>query len=671
MSLLLLLATVDLVSGGEPRLRVETDGSPAARYAAELIKRHAILKTGVALPATGALPPLRIQLGGRPGYAIREAAEGILIEGRDPVRAAHDLLEAWGDERRDRLAIEPREWRPRRFLWIEAENFDASLPAAGLAVRGIEKIPTGVRELGYSLRVASESFDDFLPPALFAQHPEWFALRSGKREARGNFALTNAEARAAYLNALGTWLKKHPEVDVAGIWPEVTSVWCEETLALGAPEAYALLWREAAARFPGRGFEILATGLTLRPPADGGVPKNVEVRLRPGRDASGLQGLLGQKIDAVVKAWEVRGARVLLEIDAAPESWCGMPWPCHDAIRANAERFRFAVLRGGGRVHAQLWRDPDASGGDRTLLDRARRVVSWGDPRDAAELFFEERQGLAFKIGATERLLRLAVKEQDPQAANDVYLGYRSILRDLKPAHRRIYKRHRGRDVRRMMETLLPEGATRKVGPASVRETFARTIVETDTLRLEIDRDAATVISLKRRVKGEWCEELCEGAFEVVALKVPSARTDGDVELSSPATGKLRIDLRGRLRADGPRWRSRLDLASGSGIVRQVAEVVAAGGIAAGCIFPRDRFDRWVCPPHAREGRLGERAPTLPLPADALVYVRKGERGAGLAARLPHGGTVTLAGGLVATRSGRTLMVDWIVFVHPGELALR
>ena len=40
-------------------------------------------------------------------------------------------------------------------------------------------------------------------------------------------------------------------------------MWDEAALALGAPESYALLWREAAARFPGRRFEILATGLHL------------------------------------------------------------------------------------------------------------------------------------------------------------------------------------------------------------------------------------------------------------------------------------------------------------------------------------------------------------------------------------------------------------------------
>ena len=196
-------------------------------------------------------------------------------------------------------------------------------------------------------------------------------------------------------------------------------------------------------------------------------------------------------------------------------------------------------------------------------------------------------------------------------------------------------------------------------------------VLETDLLRLEIDRHTATVTSLQRQRRGGWSENLCDTAFEVVALARASEHTDGVVELSSPATGKLRIDLRGQLNAGGATWRSRLDLASGSGIVRQAAEVKTAGGIAAGCSFPEGagvRFDRWVCPAHAREGRAGKASPPLPLPSGTLVYCRRGEQGIGLAARLPHGGRAIVDGGLVVTRPGQTIMVDWIVFTHTSEL---
>jgi hypothetical protein len=677
---ILLAAALEIVSEGRPRARIEADGSAAAQHAADLVRRYVVLISGVALPRTGALPPLRFESGKRPGYALRVGATGAVIRGRDPVRGAYDLLERWGcgfapetiPKRKD-LAVEPAEWRPARSLWIETDTFDPAWPAAGVAWRGIGGYEPGrfaaARALGYTVRVASESFDDFLPTSHFKTHPEWFALRGGEREARGNFALTNAEARRAYLDALSNWLDAHPEVDVVGIWPEVTSVWCEESAAFGHAESYALLWRAAAARFPARRFEILATGLTLRPPA-GSVPKNVDVRFRPGRESSGLQGIAGQPIAAVAQSWKARGATVVLEIDAAPESWCGLPWPCHDAVRANADLFDAAVLRGGGAVHARLWRDPATRRGPEALLDRAARVASWGHPRDAGQLFHDPEQGIAFRIGATERLLAVTMKDRDANAANDVWANYVGILADLPADRARVYKRFRARDMRRMLEELLPQGATRKVGPATVTESFEQVVVETDTLRLVIDRDQAAVLSLKRRSRDAWGPELCGSAFDVVALDVKAARTEGVVDLSSPATGRLRIDLRGRLRPGGPGWRSRLDLRSGSARIEQAADIEARGPIALGCTFDKRVFDRWVCPPHAREGVLAGPARSLPLPPRTLLYLlRRGEQRAGLAVRLPRGGRVTpMDEGLVVTGMARAMQAEWIVFLDQSEL---
>jgi hypothetical protein len=56
-----------------------------------------------------------------------------------------------------------------------------------------------------------------------------------------------------------------------------------------------------------------------------------------------------------------------------------------------------------------------------------------------------------------------------------------------------------------------------------------------------------------------------------------------------------------------------------------------------------------------------------------LLYCRAGERGVGLAARLPDGGIVSVLGGerttLVASDpDASTLRVDWIVFTDLGEV---
>lgn len=691
---LLLAASLDLVIGGEPRVHLETDGTPAARFASELLKRHAVLIAGTALPEQGAGATLRFERDETPGYAIELRSSGARVHGEDLVRAAYDILESWGcrfegDEpvlpRRKDLRLEPREWRPQRVLYVE--EFDPSLPARGIAVHGLASYRAAklrqARELGYRVRVASTSFDDFLPPELFEKHPDWFAGRGGRREARGNFALQNGGARAAYLDRLGEWLRSHPDVDCVGLWPEVTTVWDEEALRHGAPESYARLWREAAARYPDRRFEILATALTLKPPP-GQVPANVEVRLRAGKDASGLQGISGQALEAVVRAWEVRGARVVLEIDAAPAAWCGMPWPCHAAVRADARRFAAAVLRGGGHALARIWRDPDAPlrSVDADLLRRARGVRSWGHPADAADLFFDERFGLAFRIGAVERLYRVAANEERAReerrsAAADAYLGYRAILAELPRPDAVTYRRYRARDYRHLLEELLPEGVKHRVGPAHVREGLDSVEVETDRLRLVIDRRTATVVSVRIRQGKDWSTDLVgEGGryFAVAALATKTDRTGGEVRLSSPETGRVRIDLEGRLSRGGPRWSSTLSYSNASGLVRQLAEVDTPGGIVAGCRWTGPVYDRWVCPPYAREGRLGAPEPArFGMVPGTLLYCRDGEHGAGLALRLPRGGVVSLAQGeatmLLATGRGRRIEADWIVFTHPAELA--
>lgn len=687
---------MDIVAGGAARVRVETDGSVPARFAADLVRRHVVLMTGVALPEGGSGAALRFERSDAPGYEIVALGDGAVVRGRDLARAAYDLLESWGLRppdplipKHETLAITPRAWKPARALYVE--RFDPSVPSQGIAVRGLDRYRADplVRDLGYEVRVASTSFDDFLPLALFEAHPDWFAKRGGERGPRGNFALLNDAARAAYLDALGAWLDAHPEVDCVGIWPEVTTVWDEDALAVGAAESYALLWRGAAARFPSRRFEILATGLTLRPPSGGTVPGNIEVRLRPGEGASGLQGIAGQPIEQVARAWEARGARVVLEIDAAPDSFLGMPWPLCEAIRDDARRFPAAVLKGGGHFEARIWRDPDAAVDLPPLLaravERARRVHSSGDPRDAADLFLEEEFGLGFRIGALERLYRLAANEAGDAearraAAADLLPCFYAVRRELPPEAAASYDRHRGRDYATLLAALLPEGAERAVGPARVRETFDRVTVETDRLLLGIDRRTASVTSLRRKLARDWSADLAgDGGtcFAVVGLAEKTDRVEGDVAVES-SEDRVRIELKGLLRPAGPRWRSMLEL-SGTAI-RQTAAIEAEGGVASGCAWKGPVFDRWVCPPYATEGPLkgegsGEPPPPrgLALPKGTLLYCRAGERGVGLAARLPEGGVVSLlvrdATTLVAAHpAARSMKIDWIVFTDLGEL---
>ncbi|MHC4160692.1 MAG: hypothetical protein ACYSUM_00995, partial [Planctomycetota bacterium] len=67
---LLLAASLDLVVAGEPRVHLETDATPAARFAADLLKRHVVLMAGTALPERGGGAVLRFERTGAPGYTI-------------------------------------------------------------------------------------------------------------------------------------------------------------------------------------------------------------------------------------------------------------------------------------------------------------------------------------------------------------------------------------------------------------------------------------------------------------------------------------------------------------------------------------------------------------------------------------------------------------------------
>ena len=415
----------------------------------------------------------------------------------------------------------------------------------------------------------------------------------------------------------------------------------------------------------------------------GSVPANVRVRFRPGREASALQPIAEQnKIEAIVRAWEARGARLVLEIDGAPESWCGLPWPCHGAVRGDALRFETAVLKHPNRTLARLWRDPETrlelgeEWGD--LLTRAATLASWGDPKDTAVLFIDPRFGNAYFMGEIERLLHMASREGPAaaDAAREAFLGYRTILEVLEPGPARIYRRYRERDFRRLAREKLPSGVTYPVGPAEVTDSFDRVRIRTDRLILEIDRSTAIVDTLQLRHGIEWTGNLAGERgrlFRVVALDTKGDPVLGEVRLRTPEQGVLEILLSGAIGSSAVRWQSTLRVESASGVVRQSGSVTSEGGLAIGSRCSGGLFDHWVCPAYAREGRLGSGdRPAFGMPPRTLLYCRKGDRGPGIALRVPRGGTVRLVDEaettLLATSPYQEMRVEWIFFSDSGEL---
>ena len=124
-------------------------------------------------------------------------------------------------------------------------------------------------------------------------------------------------------------------------------------------------------------------------------------------------------------------------IDQLLATLADRPGRDHDRARG------LGLKLGGGRELARVWRDPQAPvRGDQALarlLVRAQGVRSWGHPADAADLFFDEAYGDAFRVAAVERLYRIArdaerTTEQRRLAAEELYLGYRALLRSLPAA---------------------------------------------------------------------------------------------------------------------------------------------------------------------------------------------------------------------------------------------
>ena len=221
---LLLLAAIDLVSDGKPVLRIATDEHPQSVEAARTLERAVVLISGAALPTEGAGAPLRFERTDEPGYVIRRDGDGAVISGRDVLHAVYDLLEGWGCDldgekprwaERASLSLEETEFRPKRRL-LSAGTAPATRRHDGVTFElaeydAVRETARANREtFGWEIRVESRSFDDFLPPALFEEHPEWFALRGGERAPRGNFSLLNTDARRHYLDAMSAWLADHP-----------------------------------------------------------------------------------------------------------------------------------------------------------------------------------------------------------------------------------------------------------------------------------------------------------------------------------------------------------------------------------------------------------------------------------------------------------------------------
>ena len=227
---------------------------PSERFAAEELREHVRLMTGVELDVTGAAdavagPAIRLQSGreGTDGFSIRCEGRDVIIRGdcpRGTLYGVYDLLERFGDcswyapwrtvvPQRDRFAV------PADVAIVEKPSFAWRQPSwygvrtnrlfAARCRLNAESPDGAVRHPdpkfgGYARRYvdglySSHTYYVLLPPERhFNEHPEWFSMVGGKRlEIRGQLCTSNPEVIEAAASRALEMAANDPGAKVLGV----------------------------------------------------------------------------------------------------------------------------------------------------------------------------------------------------------------------------------------------------------------------------------------------------------------------------------------------------------------------------------------------------------------------------------------------------------------------
>lgn len=310
------------------RVVLPRDASPSQRFAAAELVRHVRLMTGATLRIVddrSPAAPCEILLGnnerlrklgisvdwkllGDEGFLLRTAGTRLIIAGsrvRGTLYGVYGLLDdVWGCRwytpavsripNRPRLSLPriDRTWVPkleyRESYWTE--GFDADW-----AARNRQNSARSRLDETHGGKIVYEGFVHtmcrWVPETLFKSHPEYFALRGGKRH--GGLAqrcLTHPAVLRITIENVRKALREHPEANIVSVSQNDNGEYCE------CPRCRALDRREgsragtmldfvnkvAAAlepEFPRVAFDTLAYQYTRKPPRHVKPRHNVIVRL--------------------------------------------------------------------------------------------------------------------------------------------------------------------------------------------------------------------------------------------------------------------------------------------------------------------------------------------------------------------------------------------------------
>jgi hypothetical protein len=246
-------------------IRLCAEPTPAERHAAEELKRFLKEISGVELPVreAGALPPCAILIGrdaeveriaggmdwaklGGEGFVVRTCGPHLVLAGGRPRGTLYAVYSFLDQElgcrwfapdcsripKRARLAVRdlnrtvvPRLEYRETFSW---SGYDGDWAARnfsnGHAVRLTDAHGGKVVYQGFV-----HTFYPLLPPEKhFAQHPEWYSERNGKRfHEHGQLCLTNPEVVREVTAAVRAWLRKDPKATIVSVSQNDWHGWCE------------------------------------------------------------------------------------------------------------------------------------------------------------------------------------------------------------------------------------------------------------------------------------------------------------------------------------------------------------------------------------------------------------------------------------------------------------
>lgn len=88
-----------------------------------------------------------------------------------------------------------------------------------------------LKKRGMELAVGQHGYESWLPAHKYAsEHPEWFALKAGKRRSDCHASLcdSSVDALDKITNQILCYLAEHPEIDILELWPpDDSECWCE------------------------------------------------------------------------------------------------------------------------------------------------------------------------------------------------------------------------------------------------------------------------------------------------------------------------------------------------------------------------------------------------------------------------------------------------------------